>query len=206
MFSPRSDRTVAKQVGGGAQAPRRVTWIVDGGYLRANAPGRFDYLKLRQLLEGPGKRRFDEAYLLDGRQDQSSEKQEAYFRWLKMAAPSGPQFRLQLYPLKAQRLACPACGKENERLVQKGVDVGIATLLIRLAALDRYDRLLLSSGDGDLLDAVSYVKDECHKEIYLAVFKGSVSPDLQSVANRTIWLDEHWQFFKKDPPCSVDAS
>ncbi|GMV80535.1 MAG: hypothetical protein AMXMBFR7_17190 [Planctomycetota bacterium] len=177
---------------------KRVIWIIDGGYMHACAPGRFDYLKLKHLLEGPGDGRFIESYFLDSKSPEPNEKQDAFLRWLKLASPTGPQFRVLPYALKTQRLTCPACGKEHERPVQKGVDVGIATLLIKLAAQDKYDRVLLSSGDGDLMDAVSYVKDDLKKEVYVAGFERSVSSDLQSVANRCVWLNPHWDEFKKD--------
>jgi hypothetical protein len=47
------------------------------------------------------------------------------------------------------------------------VDVAIATLLIKLAVQKKYDRIILSAGDGDFEDAVQYVIDD----IWTAVAK-----------------------------------
>ena len=70
---------------------------------------------------------------------------------------------------------------------QKGVDVGIATLALTL--MNEYDTLLLSSGDGDLLDAVEYISQN-GKQIELVVFKAGVSTDLQARADRLYWIDD----------------
>jgi uncharacterized LabA/DUF88 family protein len=70
---------------------------------------------------------------------------------------------------------------------QKGVDVGIATLA--LTHKDRYDTLVLSSGDGDLLDAIEYLS-ELGKRFELVVFKDGVSPDLQARADVIHWIDD----------------
>lgn len=177
---------------------KRVIWIIDGAYMYASAPGHFDYLKLKKLLEGPSGKKFTETYFLDGKAPQSSESQDSFHRWLKLADPVGPQFRVQIYALKTQHVQCPLCEKDFERQVQKGVDVGIATLLIKLAVQNRVERFLLSTGDGDLEDAISYVKDDLHKEVYLAGFEKTISSDLQSVANKIYWLNHYWDEFKKD--------
>ena len=73
---------------------------------------------------------------------------------------------------------------------QKGVDVGIATLILKLAAQGVYDRLILSAGDGDFEDAISYVKSELHKEVWMNGAQATLSTDLQSYANRVLWLDD----------------
>lgn len=70
---------------------------------------------------------------------------------------------------------------------QKGVDVAIATQALILK--DQYTKLILSSGDGDLLDAVEHLS-EIGKEINLVVFKSGVSTDLQARADTVMWIDE----------------
>ncbi len=42
--------------------------------------------------------------------------------------------------------------------------------MIKLATQNLYDRLLLSAGDGDFEDAISYVKSDLHKEIWISGF------------------------------------
>ena len=48
---------------------------------------------------------------------------------------------------------------------------------------------MLSSGDGDLLDAIKYVSTS-GKSVELAVFKYGVATELQSWADRIYWIDE----------------
>lgn len=54
---------------------------------------------------------------------------------------------------------------------------------------DRYETLLLSSGDGDLLDAVEFLSGH-GKRIKLAVFSEGVSTELQARADHVHWINE----------------
>lgn len=80
----------------------------------------------------------------------------------------------RLYMLKDLSVTCAHCGTTVLREVQKGVDLGIATLIVRMAAQGAYDRVMLCAGDGDFEDAISSVKSE----------------RLQSHADTVIWLED----------------
>jgi uncharacterized LabA/DUF88 family protein len=169
----------------------KTVWIIDAAYLFNYGKGRpFDYLKLKsevvRLNGGP----LHESYYLNSTQDPATEAQSAFHNWVKTAPPRGPKFRVQLYKLKDMHMSCPACRQPFDRQVQKGVDVGIATLIIKLAAQNVYDRLILSAGDGDFEDAISYVKSELHKEFWLLGSNTNLSPDLQSYADEVLWLED----------------
>ena len=99
---------------------------------------------------------------------------------------------MQLYRLKEMHNICPSCKHGFDRQVQKGVDVGIATLIIKLAAQNVYDRLILSAGDGDFEDAISYVKSELHKEVWISGSQANLSTDLQSYSDNVLWLEDMW--------------
>jgi uncharacterized LabA/DUF88 family protein len=170
----------------------KTIWIVDGAYLMKAAPGKFDYLKLKAALEKKNGEAFFEGYYLNSTPNPPTDQQDSFHTWIKLGPPKGPKMRVQLYKLKDLHCKCPQCGHEFERQVQKGVDVAIATLLIKLAVQKKYDRVILSAGDGDFEDAVQYVKDEFNKEMWLAGFHDSVSADLQSYADHTIWIDDIW--------------
>ncbi len=171
---------------------KRTTWIIDGAYLLKAAPWKFDFFKLKYELQRECGAPLAEAYYLNSVSAEPNEAQDAFHNWLKSAPPRGPKMRVQLYSLKSMRVICPRCGETIDRPVQRGVDVGIATLILKLAVQDQYDRLILAAGDGDFEDAISYVKSDLHKEIWMCGFTDTMSVDLQSYADRVLWLDE-WQ-------------
>jgi hypothetical protein len=172
-------------------------WIVDGAYAMKGAPGKFDYVKLKQQLQLRNGGSFFESYYLNSTPNPPTDQQDAFHTWLKSAPPGGPQFRVQLYKLKDVHMNCPNCGHAFDRLVQKGVDVGIATLLVKLGFRDKYRRVILLAGDGDFEDSVEYVKSELDREVWIAGYQGSVSTDLQSYANQMIWIGDFWKDIEK---------
>lgn len=108
--------------------------------------------------------------------------------------------RVQLYTIKDLNTTCPSCSHAFHRSVQKGVDVGIATLIIKLAAQGVYDRLILSAGDGDFEDAITYIKSELHKEFWLHGAMSNLSTDLQCYADHVLWMDDMHPTIDKDKP------
>ena len=175
----------------------KTIWIADAAYIMKAAPGRIDYLRLKQHLEALNGGAIYESYYLNSMPNPSSDAQDAFHNWLKLAPPAGPKMRVRLYKLKSMACECPKCHAKFPRQVQKGVDVGIATLILKLATQNQYERLILSAGDGDFEDAIDYVKSELHKEIWLAGFDNSVSGDLQSYADEMIWLNNDWDAIRK---------
>lgn len=193
-------------------AESKRLWLIDGAYLFSTQSSvgqgyNFDYLLLKNRLEkavGPLWR----AYYLNALQPDTdrNDGMQRFHSWLQSAPPSGPKIITKLYNLRDSdashaycrecgstvQLECPAAGYTTDphpltRRSQKGVDVGIASLA--LTHIDSYDTLLLSSGDGDLLDAVKFVSDS-GKEIELAVFRSGVATELQSWADRIYWIDD----------------
>ncbi len=63
--------------------------------------------------------------------------------------------RVKLYKLKDLHIECPSCRSRFDKQVQKGVDVGVATLIVKMAAQNQYDTVLLCAGDGDFEDALA---------------------------------------------------
>ncbi len=176
---------------------RDTVWIIDGAYLLKAAPGKFDFMKLKREIERECGAALSGTYYLNSVSTEPYDAQDAFHDWLQMAPPHGPNMHVQLYGLKSMRIKCPNCGGTFDRTVQKGVDVGIATLILKLAAQNRYERLVLAAGDGDLADAVSYVKDDLHKEFWLCGYHDTISGDLQGYADRVLWLDDRWDAIKR---------
>jgi uncharacterized LabA/DUF88 family protein len=182
-------------------------WLIDGGYLFAaqrTLPGyQFDYRRLREYVEQDGP--LWRAYYLNSTSSQLADQQGSFHNWLQSAPPTGPKIITKLYDLKRVRadsaycercqtkvtLSCPHTGDGNLHPLhneqQKGVDVGLATLALTLAG--EYETLVLSSGDGDLIDAIEYLSQH-GKQLELVVFKSGVSTDLQARADRVYWIDD----------------
>jgi uncharacterized LabA/DUF88 family protein len=154
---------------------------------------QFDYKKLRDHLEQDGK--FFQAYYVNSTPNPPTDQQDAFHTWLKSAPPRGPRLQVRLFQLKGLHIECPQCHYVYERRVQKGVDIGIATLALTLA--DRYDTLCLSSGDGDFRDMAEHVRNTLNKRLELAVFKAGVSTDLQSLSDHIYWIDDFLQDVRK---------
>ncbi len=169
----------------------RTAWIIDGAYLfNFGKSTPFDFLKLKNELVRLNGGSIYESYYLNATSNPSKDAQDPFYTWLKSAEPKGPKLRVQLYPLKELHCLCPSCGHQFDRQIQKGVDVGIATLIIKLATQNVYDRLILSAGDGDFEDAISYVKSDLHKEVWLHGSSSNLSADLQSYSDNVLWLED----------------
>jgi uncharacterized LabA/DUF88 family protein len=169
----------------------KTVWIIDGAYLYSFGKTHpFDYLKLKNELTRLNGGPIYESYFLNATPDPFADANNAFHTWLKSAPPKGPKFRVQLYKLKDLHSTCPNCKHLFDRQVQKGVDVGIATLMIKLAAQNVYDRLILSAGDGDFEDAISYVKSELRKEVWVNGSEENLSSDLQSYSDNVLWLED----------------
>ena len=67
-------------------------------------------------------------------------------------------------------------------IVEKGVDIMVATDLLRLAWNDLYDVAILVSGDGDFAYAVQAVKD-LGKHVEIAAFPSNLSYELANIAD-----------------------
>jgi uncharacterized LabA/DUF88 family protein len=169
----------------------KTVWIVDGAYMyNVGRAQPFDYLKLKSELVRLNGAPIYETYYLNSSRDPATEQQNAFHTWLKSAPPRGPKVRVQLYELKDMHCHCPKCGNQFPREVQKGVDVAIATLMIKLAVQNVYDRLILSAGDGDFEEAISYVKSDLKKEVWVSGLQANLSTDLQSYADNVVWVDD----------------
>ena len=192
---------------------KNCLWLIDGGYIfnaqRSIASDyTLDYLKLRSKIEETSL--IWRAYYLNSTPNFRSEAQNSFHSWLESAPPHGPKIITQLYELKQVRADSAYCKYCEEKVKlycphgdhhhiakeqQKGVDVGLATLA--LTHLEKYDTLLLSSGDSDLLPAIEFLSER-GKRIVLVVFQEGVSTKLQSRSDEILWVDEFSEEVERD--------
>lgn len=200
---------------------KKCLWLIDGGYIynaqRSIGYGySLDYLKLRNKIEKTNA--IWRGYYLNSTPSERSEGLDNFHNWLRSGPPDGPKIITKLYELKtveADRAYCQVCQKMVEvecsqcgqrqvvKQQQKGVDVGLATLA--LTHLEKYDALLLSSGDSDLLDAIEFLSEQ-GKRIVLLVFRNGVSTELQCRADEILWVDDFAEEVEKDSTASYPLS
>ncbi|MDA3836800.1 MAG: NYN domain-containing protein [Nanoarchaeota archaeon] len=68
-------------------------------------------------------------------------------------------------------------GSDEEYFVIKGDDIHLSIDMLRDAYKNKYDKVILISGDGDFAPLIRYVKEE-GKEVVNYSFEGSASRDL----------------------------
>ena len=78
--------------------------------------------------------------------------------------------------------------QRGETSVEKGVDIMVATDLLKLAWEDSYDVAILVSGDGDFAYAVKTVKD-LGKHVEVAAFESNLSWELANIADKRHFFD-----------------
>ncbi|CAK4476807.1 unnamed protein product [Aphanomyces euteiches] len=170
---------------------QRNVLIVDGSYANIGARnipvGRIDYMELRSDIEKLVGTPLTECWYFDHEQ-----KASVYpdVKKLKLAPPLGPQFQVKTYSTKGYKCHCPRCDFQFHQKVQKGVDNGIATKMLSLVYENLVDRLILLAGDGDFYDTLDLIKNVRRKDLWVFGFRTSVSPDLQQLASRVIWLED----------------
>ncbi len=72
--------------------------------------------------------------------------------------------------------------QRRDQVVEKGVDVMLATDLVVRAYQDQYDTAILVSGDGDFYPAIQAVKDR-GKQVEVAAFESNISAEASRVAD-----------------------
>lgn len=163
-------------------------WLIDGSYIYKSIKSYermigetfgLDYRKLRDKVETHVKETVT-AYYFNSTKDPATEQTNKFHTWLK-TRKNGPGIIVELYSLKKTTVKCPNCDSTFTKLVQKGVDVGIATAALKFK--DNYDTFVLSAGDGDFKDTIKYLKEDLKKRIVLVGFERNLSADLQPYAD-----------------------
>ena len=82
-----------------------------------------------------------------------------------------PGYFVQRFPRKRQAYRCHSCGELNRYTQEKEVDTTMVADMLRLAAVDAFDILVLVSGDRDHAPAVEGVRS-LGKQVYVASWGG----------------------------------
>jgi uncharacterized LabA/DUF88 family protein len=99
-----------------------------------------------------------------------------------------PYLEVKLGYFLKKNKSCDGCGKTQTYLVEKGVDVNLATDMLSMAYKNLYDVAVLVSIDGDFAVACQAVKD-LGKHIEVAYFPSRSSWHLLNVCDNRIQID-----------------
>ena len=124
------------------------------------------------------------AYFYDGIAEKPS-KQKILF--LESLQKRGIQTKTKI--LKRRYYRCQHCNHLEEKEVQKGVDVSLATDILNHAWQRTCDICVLISGDEDYKDAINVAKDKGVK-VWVVSFKKSLSRELMLSADKTIIIED----------------
>lgn len=156
---------------------------------QSNSSSKIDYIKLINYLSK--ETNLLRAYFYDGVPDKISVKKNAFFQALEH---SGIQLRTKA--LRNRFIICDFCKKGKNKQIQKGVDVSLATDILRHGLQKSCDICIVVSGDEDFKDAIELVKDRGIK-VWVCSFKSSLSSELRRTADKIILLDDIFEKIKR---------
>ena len=180
----------------------RAMWLIDGSYIYWSAKSyqsanpsyqnmSIDYLKLKKELIKTFSFTAMDSFYFNSTPDPAADAQNSFHSWLKSPeASGGPNIRVKLYSIKEKWPECPKCKERFPVKVQKGVDIGIATIALRF--YQKYDALVFSTGDGDFEDAIRFLAEDNDKKVFIAGFDGSISPDIMQFSSDVYFLNKHY--------------
>ena len=113
-----------------------------------------------------------------GSHDPASEADRKLHRWATRVVDTFPGVSVSIVPRQKKRsppvcpachaavAECPACGADMRGTEEKGVDVRMATDMIRLAWVDNYDVAVLVSSDRDFVPVAEFLETKGIKVIH----------------------------------------
>ena len=110
-----------------------------------------------------------------------------HLRYLDALQATGVETILSQF--KRRQVRCPYCGRVRDRWEEKQTDVGIAVRLMKLASAHTCERVLVVSGDTDLVPAISEARSTWPTRIGVAFPARRANAQLRAVADWTVNLD-----------------
>ena len=151
---------------------------------------KIDYKKLEAVLSADTN--LLRAYFYDGVPEAIPLKKKNFLEALEK---QGIQLRTKI--LKNRHNKCKACGDVSLRAIQKGVDVSLATDILRHAFQKTCEICIVVSGDEDYCDAILAAKDLGIK-VWVASFKSSLSSKVERNADRVFFIEDIFDKIKRE--------
>ncbi len=86
---------------------------------------------------------------------------------------------------------------KDGKIIEKGIDVRIASDIIWHGLSDNYDAFVFISGDKDLMDCLIRMKDN-GKRVIVANFEDRISREMKKISDRYINLSQYLNEIKRD--------
>ena len=166
------------------ESPNRVAIFIDGSNLYHSLDencGRMDLDFEAFGYKLAGGRPIFRVYYYNVLQDERKQQ----------GAQEQARFLATLYNVPRLEVRLGTTKYRGEQIVEKGVDIMLATDLLQFAWEDLYDTGILVSGDGDFAYAVQTVKN-LGKYVEVAAFAPNLSWDLAHIADDRIMLEKDW--------------
>ena len=161
----------------------RIMVFIDGSnlyHVLGEVCGRHD-LNFGKFAEKiTGDRRLIRTYYYNIRQDSERDP--------NIATEQG-KFLQTMYETPYLEVRMGVSKRHGETMVEKGVDVYMATDLVAFAFMDLYDTAIVVSGDGDFFPAIQTARNQ-GKHIEVAAFDNNLSSEAGNVADVVIKLNK----------------
>lgn len=163
--------------------PERIMVFIDGSnlyHVLGEVCGRHD-LNFGKFAEKVARdRQLVRTYYYNIRQDSERDP--------NVATEQG-KFLQTMYDTPYLEVRLGVSKRHGETMVEKGVDVFMATDLVAFAFMDLYDTAIVVSGDGDFFPAIQTAKNQ-GKHIEVAAFDNNLSSEAGNVADAVIKLNK----------------
>lgn len=172
--------TTARRSGDDSRS-ERVMIFIDGSnlyHVLGQNCGRHDLVFgkfVEKLAEG---RKLQRTYYYNIRQDPSFNPQ---------ASSEQEKFLTTLFETEYLEVRLGVHRRHGDTMVEKGVDVMMATDMVAGAFRDCFDTAVVVSGDGDFFPAIQAVKD-LGKHVEVVAFDSNLSPEARYAADRAVIL------------------
>jgi len=161
-------------------AGKTVLYIDNSNIFRGckKAGWRPSYKRIKEFLEDEEGRIWD-VHFFASEQEVPREKQARFYR----ALIHDLGFQLHTFKLTHRKVVCPKCGHEEWIPAEKGVDIGLATQLLRDLKNNVFDTALVMSSDRDYLDALMEIRNAGRK-VKLIAWKWTLPQEVIKTCNK----------------------
>ena len=164
-----------------------------------------EYEKLMHFLETLGGQLWDVHFFAIEESSASRTSTSDFFDYLQ----KGLGFKLHLYTYGNKSIRCVHCNRFSQITVEKGLDVGITTQILRDFHNKAFDTMILMSSNRDYIELLDFVR-QSGKKVKLLIWRNTMSQDLTEFTNKwaieVIYLDNHRHELEKELSTCKEAT